>query len=83
MSHHHGSGSCNSDCQHHDHDSGTGPADNLYSFIDLPNTIALNVADETSGTKVIKPWHERQDETVVNTLINHALGLLYMRTLVD
>ncbi|KAL5526809.1 hypothetical protein ACEPAF_8534 [Sanghuangporus sanghuang] len=48
----------------HDHESDTGPADNLYPYIDLQNVIALNAADETSPSSVIKPWDMRLDESV-------------------
>jgi len=38
-----------------------GPQDNLYIHIDRPNVVALNTVEE--GSVVIKPWHQRLDET--------------------
>ncbi|EJD06680.1 DUF1000-domain-containing protein [Fomitiporia mediterranea MF3/22] len=67
MSHNHSDHSdCHDEAHDHDHDdiSETGPADNLYPYIDLQNIVALNITDDTPGKAVIKPWHERQDETV-------------------
>ncbi|TRM64902.1 galactose-binding domain-like protein [Schizophyllum amplum] len=46
----------------HDHDtSDLGPQDNLYSHVDRGVVHALNANGE--GPEVIKPWHERLDET--------------------
>jgi len=70
MSHNHnhrdnGHEHCHDESHDHDHDHNaeTGPSDNLYPHIDLANVTALNVDDDTPGAKVIKPWHERTDET--------------------
>jgi hypothetical protein len=50
----------------HDHDnSGAGPQDNLFQYIDRPNVVALNATED--GSKVIKPWHERLDEVAVRS----------------
>lgn len=64
MSHHH----CGDESHDHDHDhppdiSDIGPKDNLYSKIDLDNSVVLNATDDASIRDVIKPWHERLDET--------------------
>jgi len=66
MAHNHGHGDCHDESHDHDHDhpSETGPSDNLYAYIELANVTALNVSENTPGAKVIKPWHERLDETV-------------------
>ncbi|KAI0028976.1 galactose-binding domain-like protein [Vararia minispora EC-137] len=46
----------------HDHDMpGGGPQDNLFVHIDRENVVALNSTSQ--GSTVIKPWHERTDET--------------------
>ncbi|KAG2018094.1 hypothetical protein CC2G_007544 [Coprinopsis cinerea AmutBmut pab1-1] len=56
-----------SHCNHHEgcgHDhlgNDLGPQDNLFSQIDQSNVVALNGVQE--GSVVIKPWHERTDET--------------------
>ncbi|KAJ7920737.1 DUF1000-domain-containing protein [Mycena leptocephala] len=44
----------------HDHSSGLGPKDNLFSQIDRDNVVALNASG--LGSTIIKPWHERLDE---------------------
>ena len=62
MSHHH-DGSCGHE-DDHDHDHSTsdlGPQDNLFTHIDLQNVVAFNTSSQ--GSEVIKPWHERLDET--------------------
>lgn len=70
--HSHGQGQCHDedhDHDHvhdHDHPSNTGPGDNLYPHIDMQNVTVLNASEDTSSNKVLKAWHERQDETVVN-----------------
>ena len=55
------------DCVHedeHNHESPElGFQDNLYLSIDRSNVVALNTQDEAPG--IIKPWHERFDETKV------------------
>lgn len=59
---------CSTDAHDHDHDhdhpSETGPADNLYPYIDIQNVLALNLTDDAPGKAVIKPWDKRLDETV-------------------
>lgn len=51
----------------HDHDQvDLGPQDNLFSKIDILNVTALNTTSSGSaGLQVIKPWHERLDESKV------------------
>lgn len=75
--HSHGQGQCldevhdhgSHDHDHdHDHPSSTGPGDNLYPHIDMQNVTVLNISEDTSDNKILKPWHERQDETVVNNI---------------
>jgi hypothetical protein len=48
----------------HDHSSGLGPKDNLFSQIDRDNVVALNASG--LGSTIIKPWHERLDEEKVS-----------------
>lgn len=59
--------SCGHEGHDHDHDhdntSDVGPQDSLYIHIDRPNVVALNTVEE--GSVVIKPWHQRLDETKV------------------
>lgn len=61
---------------HHDHEHDTsdlGPQDNLYIHIDRPNVVALNALGE--GSLLIKPWHERLDESkvcILHVVINHS-----------
>lgn len=65
MSHHHDD-NCGHESHDHDHDhdiSDLGPQDNLFIHIDRPNVVALNTSGR--GPDVIKPWHERLDETKV------------------
>ena len=69
----HGHGNCHDESHGHDHDhdhddhpSSTGPADNLYQHVDLQNVAILNASEETAKNKVIKPWHDRLDETVAS-----------------
>ncbi|KAH0587325.1 UPF0424 protein [Termitomyces sp. J132] len=67
MSHHHDHGNCGNESHSHDHDhdhntSDLGPQDNLYIHIDRPNVVALNTNGK--GQDVIKPWHERLDESI-------------------
>ncbi|KAG6890893.1 hypothetical protein C0995_000850 [Termitomyces sp. Mi166 len=48
---------------HHDHGNcGDENHDNLYIHIDRSNVVALNTNGE--GQDVIKPWHERLDESI-------------------
>lgn len=66
--HNHHDHSCNDESHSHDHDhshssEATGPQDNLFIHIDRSNVVALNTTGE--GKEVIKPWHERLDESVV------------------
>ncbi|KAF8622587.1 hypothetical protein AX15_006931 [Amanita polypyramis BW_CC] len=57
---------------HHDHDchghgpseDDLGPQDNLYAYIDHQNVLALNVPGEHQSSSIIKPWHQRGDESV-------------------
>jgi len=61
--HHHGCGHESHD-HDHDHDSPElGFQDNLFTHIDRQNVIALNANGK--GSDIIKPWHERLDETKV------------------
>ncbi|KAF8656824.1 hypothetical protein AX16_002372 [Volvariella volvacea WC 439] len=68
MAHHHHNDSCGHEAHDHDHDhdhdhekSDSGPQDNLYPHIDRDNVVALNTVQP--GGVVIKPWHERLEET--------------------
>ncbi|CAL1715723.1 unnamed protein product [Somion occarium] len=67
MAHNHNHGGCHDESHDHDHDHGIpealGPRDNLYSRIDRPNVVALNV-ESGHGPEVIKPWDQRLDESV-------------------
>jgi hypothetical protein len=59
---------CGHESHDHDHDmADAGPQDNLYIHIDRSNVVALNTVEE--GSVVIKPWHERLDETKVGLII--------------
>ena len=62
------------DCHGHAHDHGPsendlGPQDSLYAHIDRQNVLALNVPGEYPSSSIIKPWHQRGDDSVVG-LIN-------------
>ncbi|KAG9047950.1 hypothetical protein FS837_001134 [Tulasnella sp. UAMH 9824] len=46
----------------HSHDISDAQPNNLYDRVDRQNVVALNA--DTPEPKVIKPWHERMDETV-------------------
>lgn len=48
-------------------DSDAAPQDNLFQYIDRSNVVALNASED--GSKAIKPWHERLDETVVRNTV--------------
>lgn len=65
MSH---NGHCSHEQHNHDHDHDHTPestdSDNLYSYIDHPNVQILNAVD---GAKILKPWNQRLDESVVST----------------
>ncbi|TFK40099.1 PITH domain-containing protein [Crucibulum laeve] len=63
MPHHHHDGCGHEENDHdHEHDSSDiGPRDNLFIHIDRSNVVALNASQE--GSVVIKPWHERLDES--------------------
>lgn len=62
--HHHG---CGHDAHDHDHDQidDLGPQDSLFNQIDRENIVALNGDGDPSV--LVKPWHERLDETKVCT----------------
>ncbi|KAL1701699.1 galactose-binding domain-like protein [Schizophyllum commune] len=67
MPHDHHSHSCADESHDHDHDhdhdtSDLGPQDNLFNHVDRGVVRALN-ASNGEGPEVIKPWHERMDET--------------------
>ena len=69
MPHDHHNHSCADESHDHDHDhdhdtSDLGPQDNLYNHVDRGVVRALN-ASNGEGPEVIKPWHERMDETKV------------------
>lgn len=73
--HHH---DCGHESNDHDHDHDTselGFQDNLFSHIDRSNVVALNAKDNGSDI-IIKPWHDRLDETKVRCLTNQPAGLL-------
>jgi hypothetical protein len=57
-------GPCGHEGHDHDHDHDTsdlGPKDNLFLHIDRPNVRAFNATGD--GSVVIKPWHERLEES--------------------
>jgi hypothetical protein len=58
---------CGHESHGHDHchefTPDLGSQDNLFLQIDRDNAVALNTSD--SGSDVIKPWHDRLDETQV------------------
>lgn len=58
------------DCHDHTHDQSDdlGPQDNLYTYIDRQNVVALNIGDYQSSS-IIKPWHQRMDESLVSVVI--------------
>ncbi|KAH7884580.1 galactose-binding domain-like protein [Phlebopus sp. FC_14] len=61
--HHQHDDPCGHESHEHNHHSGdVGPNDNLFAYIDRPNVVALNAT--SSGSSVIKPWHERTSEEV-------------------
>ncbi|KAG2153967.1 galactose-binding domain-like protein [Suillus clintonianus] len=65
MPHNHHDGHCSHESHEHDHDHDTsdlGPNDNLFSYIDRANVVALNATRE--GSVVIKPWDQRSNEEV-------------------
>ncbi|CAE7095508.1 unnamed protein product [Rhizoctonia solani] len=47
----------------HDHEHDSGSPNNLYGRIDRPNVVALNAEEGSDPCAVLKPWHERLDET--------------------
>lgn len=48
------------------------PRETLYSIIDHQNVLALNVVQQNN---IIKPWEDRNDETVVGKLADRkAIG---------
>ncbi|KAK2463484.1 hypothetical protein APHAL10511_004570 [Amanita phalloides] len=57
-------------CNHdhiHDHDihgNDLGPQDNLYTYIDHQNVVALNITGVHPASSIIKPWHQRTNEDV-------------------
>lgn len=69
MPHQHHQG-CEDENHDHDHEhdsSELGFQDNLFTYIDRGNAIALNAGGNASD--IIKPWHERFDETKVMYLM--------------
>lgn len=65
MPHEHHDG-CGPESHEHDHDHGSselGFQDNLFLSIDRPNIVALNA--QGNAPDIIKPWHERLDESKV------------------
>lgn len=57
---------CGHESQGHDHQhdsSDLGFQDNLFLSIDRSNLVALN--SQGSASDIIKPWHERLDESKV------------------
>ena len=69
MPHQHHQG-CEDENHDHDHEhdsSELGFQDNLFTYIDRGNAIALNAGGNASD--IIKPWHERFDETKVKYLM--------------
>jgi hypothetical protein len=71
----HGNHSCNDEHDGHGHGEHSHshdtpmddiPRETLYSIIDHQNVVALNVVQQNN---ILKPWEDRNDETVVNLLI--------------
>jgi len=67
---HHSHGSCQAEGHSHDGHSHETPLEDiprstLYQIIDHDNVVVYNVVDKTK--KVIKPWHQRNDEAIVST----------------
>ncbi|EEB08818.1 proteasome interacting protein [Schizosaccharomyces japonicus yFS275] len=52
---------CTHDCSEHAFES--SPSDSLYNCIDLDKVFVLNEGEESAGSKVIKPWDKRYDDT--------------------
>jgi len=53
------------ECDHtHDHSDDLGPQDNLYTYIDRQNVVALNISGDHHSSLIIKPWHQRTDENL-------------------
>ena len=68
---HHEHGSCQEEGHSHDGHSHETPLEDvprstLYEIIDHDNVVVYNVVDKTK--KVIKPWHQRNDEAIVSTI---------------
>lgn len=66
MAHNHSHENCGDESHGHDHQHGIpeaqGHRDNLFTYIDHPNVVALNAAAPGKGPEVVKPWSERLDE---------------------
>ena len=81
MTHDHHDDSCGHESHDHDHDhsheqTGGGPQDNLFKYIDRGNVVALNASEDSGpGKAVIKPWHERTDETHVSLMTPFSIFL--------
>ena len=66
-------------CGHdHDHESpeALGFQDNLFSHIDRANVVALNASG--NAPDIIKPWHNRLDESQVRCIAIHKRTLSSM-----
>ncbi|KAF9963144.1 hypothetical protein BGZ65_005579 [Modicella reniformis] len=65
----HGHGHGHSHGHGHDHDHESPDAglvhESLYKKIDHDNVICMNEAVPNSGKSVLKPWHEKMDDTIV------------------
>ena len=55
----------------HDQSDDLGPQDNLYTYIDRQNVVALNIGDYQSSS-IIKPWHLRMDENLVSMIAEES-----------
>ncbi|KAL4066796.1 galactose-binding domain-like protein [Scleroderma yunnanense] len=78
---------CGHDDHGHSHDStDVGPNDNLFSYIDRSNVVALNATG--AGSSIVKPWHERTNEVYLESDADEQLiirvpfsGSVKLRTL--
>lgn len=56
----------------HDHSDDLGPQDNLYTYIDRQNVVALNISGDHHSSLIIKPWHQRMDENLVSMVTDEV-----------
>jgi hypothetical protein len=77
--HAHGHGHHHGHDHDHDHDHDESPDaglvhESLYQRIDHDNVFCLNEAEPESGKSVLKPWHEKMDDTKVRWLDDSFCG---------